>query len=34
MKFFMKNAGILSISITLITLVISADLQAKTLVYC
>lgn len=34
MKFFMKNAGILSISISLITLVISTDLQAKTLVYC
>ncbi|MDR5612513.1 MAG: ABC transporter substrate-binding protein, partial [Arsenophonus sp.] len=34
MKFFMKNAGILSISISLINLVISTDLQAKTLVYC
>ncbi|MDR5609759.1 dipeptide ABC transporter periplasmic-binding protein DppA [Arsenophonus sp.] len=34
MKFFIKNAGISSISICLITLVISTNLQAKTLVYC
>lgn len=34
MKFFMKKAGVFSISISLITLVISTHLQAKTLVYC